>query len=300
MVDLRNRVPRKGQDILVEWIVSPPTEKPVIIQYKANVRSIEPLPTSQRPSLALGQLLYPATADFPSPTKHTVHFHPGSRVKVLFGDDHDEDQTPTPWAPVPGEEDEPLFEPEANNEDLGGSHFDARMEVFQSRSEIAELKESLAGLRQQVYELGAHVHSQASAQSSMDTVLLSLQLHLLNELGKAPRKKVRMLKKKQTEEDKASLTYGTFLRAFVSVNVPCSYKTFQEILKKGGAHPKPPRTPDVLFLPSYPETARPVKHQVCAYIGIKNIPTRCEMLFASPKKGGARILGTLAELAPDS
>lgn len=309
MVDLRNKIPLKGKNILVEWMVKSTTGADIVKKYKANVRDIRPLPTSKRPSLALGVLVYPANVDYPSPTQHTVYFLPGARVSVILGDDHDDD-TPTPWTFEEGDGEDPPFEPESNNEELVASSFNARIQVFQCRSEIAELKESLTALQRQLYELGVHVHTQGSAQSSTDIVLQSLQLHLLNELGKPPRQKVRMLKKKQSEEDKASLTFGTFLRSFVSVNVPCSYRTFQDILKKGRAHPKTHRTPDVLFLPCYPETARPVKsmsyhavfltfHQLCAYIGIMNVPTRCEMLFASPKTGGARILGTVAKLTPD-
>jgi len=293
-------IPQMGEDILVDWVVDgavdPVTGNPVVKQYKAHVQYIIPLPNSRRPDLAIAGLLYPANADFPSDISHTVYFQAKNKVKVLHGD---ADKTPTPWAFY--EDDPDVRLSESDNDDVGAPLFEARSEVADCRQEIAELKEKLSSIQHQVHSIAVQDDVQAPALSAAQRVLKAVQLNLLIELGKPPRWASRKLKKRQTETQKASSTVGNLLRSFVKITVPCSYNTFQEILKKGAAHPATDRTPRVRYIPDYPKSARPLKSyhavfltfpQICTYIGIHNGTTRSQMLFSS-RKGAAQILGTV-------
>jgi len=220
-----------------------------------------------------------------------------------------EDKTPTPWIFDEDDPDACLSEVDSDDEDIGDPLFDARSEVVDCRREIAELKAELANMQHQVHNIGAQVRTQEPALSAAQRVLQSLQLYLLLALGKPPRREVRKLKKRQSEDEIASLTYGNLLRSFITVNVPCSYKAFQEILKEGGAQARSSRTPPVSFLPCYPETARPPKStmsyhvvflmfsQLASYIGIHNEVTRKQMLLSSGKDA-LQVLGTVASVVP--
>jgi len=258
--------------------------------------------------MAIAGLVYPADEDFPTSTFHTVYFMTKSRVAVIDGWPH-KDPTPTPWFFEDDDKNAEISEHGSDDDDAGDPPFDARSEVTVCRQEIAMLKEALSLVQGQLHNIVAQAHVQGPALSPAQLVLQSVHAGLLFELGKPPRQEVRKSRKRnQTDAERSSLTCGTLLRAFVAIKVPCSYKTFQEILTEGAAHGNTSRTPPVSYIPSYPRTTRPLRptmsyhvvfltfYQLCSYIGITNEVTRSEMLVSSHKKGGIRILGTAAEV----